>query len=83
MPMLMGASGTDLSYDNLAPGKYFVFAVQQSQNFGFNERVFELVQSRLEAVDIAVGGSPAITPKLFTSGEITRLALAFLQGENQ
>ena len=83
MPMLMGASGTDLSYDNLAPGRYFVFAVQQSQNFGFNERVFELVQPRLEAVDIAVGGSPAITPKLFTSGEITRLALAFLQGENQ
>jgi hypothetical protein len=83
MPMLMGASGTDLSYDNLAPGRYFVFAVQQSQNFGFNERVFELVQPRLEAIDIAAGGTPAITPKLFTSGEITRLALAFLQGENQ
>ena len=83
MPMLMGTSGTDLSYDNLAPGKYFVFAVQQSQNFGFNERVFELVQPRLEAVDIGSGGAPTITPKLFTSGEITRLALAFLQGENQ
>jgi hypothetical protein len=79
----MGASGTDLSYDNLAPGTYFVFAVQQSQNFGFNERVFELIQPRLEAVDIGSAGAPTITPKLFTSEEITRRALAFLQGENQ
>ena len=82
-PMLMGTSGTDLSYDNLVPGKYFVFAVQQPQNFGINERVFELVQPRLEAVDISVGGAPTITPKLFTSDGILRLALAFLQGENQ
>lgn len=83
MPTLMGVSGTDLSYDNLAPGKYFVFAVQQTQNFGFNERVFELVQPHLEALDIGSGSSPTITPKLFTGEEITRLALAFLQGQNQ
>ncbi len=84
MPMLIGRSGDNLAYDNLAPGKYFVFAVQQTAAyFGFNERVFELIQPRLETVDIGVGSTPAITPKLFTSEEITRLALAFLQGENQ
>lgn len=82
--MLMGNSGADLAYDNLAPGKYFVFGIQQTtRSSGFNERVFELVQPHLEAVDIGVGSTPTITPKLFTNEEITHLALAYLQGENQ
>ena len=82
-PMLIGNSGADLTYDNLAPGKYFVFGLQQSAaGLGYNERVFELLQPQLEAVDIGPGSTPTITPKLFTSDAITRLALAYLQGEN-
>ncbi|MGD0578292.1 MAG: carboxypeptidase-like regulatory domain-containing protein [Bryobacteraceae bacterium] len=84
MPALTGGSGADLTYDNLAPGRYFVLGVQQTPpNFGINERLFDLIQSRLEPVDIGPGGATTITPKLFTSEEINRLALAFLQGENQ
>ncbi len=84
MPMLQGLSGADLTYDNLAPGKYFVFGVQQTPaNLGYNERVFELLQPRLEPVDIGAGTTTSITPKLFTSDDITRLALTYLQGENQ
>jgi len=84
MPILQGLSGADLTYDNLAPGKYFVFGVQQTPaNLGYNERVFELLQPHLESVDIGAGTTTSITPKLFTSDDITRLALTYLQGENQ
>jgi hypothetical protein len=82
MPTLTGRSGSDLAYDNLPPGKYFVFAIQQTP-VGLSERGFELIQARLEPVEIGVGGTPTITPKLFTNEEIIRLALGFLQGQNQ
>jgi len=53
--------------------------VQQSQNFGFNERVFELVQPRLEAIDIAPRHACDYAQAVYKRRN-HRLALAFLQG---
>ena len=84
VPMLYGAGGSDLLYENLPPGKYFVLGVQQTPpNYGLNDRLFELLQARLQTEEIGPGGSVTITPKLFSSEELTRTALGYLQGESR
>ncbi len=77
-----GKSGDTLRLQTANAGKFAFVAVEMmTANAMQNERLANLVKERVAAVEVVAGQDQSISPKFFTSDEIEKLALAYLQGE--
>jgi hypothetical protein len=79
-----GKSGDTLRMQNASAGKFAFIAVEMTVTGGMqNERLNQLLRDRVEPIEIVAGQNPTVSPKFFTSQEIEKLALAYLQGETR
>lgn len=79
-----GKSGDTLRLQNANAGKFAFVAVEMMMvNAVQNEPLAHLLLERAELVEVAAGQDRSVSPKFFTSAEIEKLALAYLQGETR
>ncbi len=77
-----GKSGDTVRLQNANVGKFAFVAVEMMLAGAIqNERLAHLIMERVDPVEVVAGQDRTVIPKFFTSAEIERLALAYLQGE--